>query len=40
MIHTSPSPTVRVPSKWSTEFMDFLKNCLELDVSMCERNEL
>ncbi|KAK8796018.1 hypothetical protein WA171_003982 [Blastocystis sp. BT1] len=31
MIHTSPSPTVRNPSKWSIEFIDFLKNCLELD---------
>ncbi len=40
MIHTSPSPTVRNPSKWSIEFIDFLKNCLELDVSESERNEM
>ena len=31
MIHTSPSPTVHNPDKWSPEFLDFLKRCLELD---------
>lgn len=33
MIHTSPSPTVQNPSKWSPEFLDFLKHCLELEPS-------
>ncbi|KAK8829935.1 hypothetical protein WA577_001326 [Blastocystis sp. JDR] len=33
MIHTSPSPTVHNPDKWSPEFLDFLKRCLELDPS-------
>lgn len=31
MIHTSPSPTVRDPSKWSPVFVDFLKHCLDLE---------
>ena len=31
MIHTSPSPTVNEPSKWSAELQSFLKRCLELD---------
>ena len=33
MIHTSPSPTVHNPDKWSPEFLDFLRRCLELDPS-------
>lgn len=31
MIHTSPSPTVRDGSKWSSEFKSFLQRCLDLD---------
>ena len=31
LIHTSPSPTVRNPSKWSPLFIDFLKHCLDLE---------
>ena len=33
MSHTSPSTTVHNPDKWSPEFLDFLKRCLELDPS-------
>lgn len=37
-IHTSPSPTVKDPSKWSEEFKDFLSRALDTNVRI-ERNE-
>ena len=33
MIHTSPSPTVHTPDKWSPESLDYLNRSLELDSS-------
>lgn len=31
LIHTSPPPTVKDPLRWSPQFLDFLKRCLELN---------
>ena len=39
MIHTSPSPTLRTPQKWSKEFNEFLEMCLDLDVGYVDKNE-